>query len=55
MQTFLFCLYILKEISSIILFSAVAASIVYAYCGDHKNLKDDKQIKLTGKLEKHNK
>ena len=42
MQTFLFCLYILKEISSIILFSAVAASIVYAYCGDHKNLKDDK-------------
>ena len=42
MQTFLFCLYILKEISSIILFLAVAGSIVCSGYRVYKNLKDDK-------------
>ena len=45
MQTFLFCLYILKEISSIILFLAVAGSIVYAYYRDHKIIEEIKKIK----------
>lgn len=53
MQTFLIYLYILKEVSSIILFLAVAGSIVYAYYRDHKIMEEIKkwiQIKVTGKL-----
>ena len=53
MQTFLIYLYILIEVSSIILFLAVAGSIVYAYYRDHKIMEEIKkwiQIKVTGKL-----
>ncbi len=43
MQTFLIYLYILKEVSSIILFLAVAGSIVYAYYRDHKIMEEIKK------------
>jgi hypothetical protein len=42
MQTFLFCLYIFKEISSIILFLVAACSIACSGYRVYKNLKDDK-------------